>query len=625
MRILKSTIGRIASGVLLLAVLLSIALGSRAQAAEPLAVEKALPGVCQPSAPVPQLPSVGVPGLFADRPSDPPDVGEKPVDPAHLYETSGFSGMSPFTYDLGCSINVTNWGKHLNAWGDESLARKLVGIGQASTAAADATSRFAFDPSWVTKLLGTLANKAITVISKRILLPFLGLGLLFCTVMLFRRAKRGDTAGVMSQITWVMIVLLIGGFVIMAPTKVATSTQAGVGAVTSSLYEGASPAQAATDRAMEAIHYDGWLRRTFGTDESDTARTYGPALLAATRITWAQAQATDPALAKDKADREERIKDRQALLKEKSDAFKKIAGEVKDSDPAAYRWLTGEQAAGSGPALYEMAFALTVAFFRIFANLLMIMCILLLAILGIVWLLASPWLVTPQGHRTGKGLLDTTSQALGIVVTAAIGTWLYTVYTEAVMQPGWPTWVSFLLMGLGVFIFWTALRPDRKALALMSAGRIRGHGRLVRHVVGKVTGIGAMAWAVSKGAAAGARESEEEHEERMERVRDAHAHVTSYLTSAQAAPASEPSDDEGSEAPGAVLYRPSQAGEEFVPDPVPPPANTQTEFYTRPLDVVREEYARMAAEQDREEARKAAQNRHRQMFDTSTSDPEGTP
>jgi hypothetical protein len=567
-------------------------------------------------APVPDLPGQGLPGLFQVPPSSVAAPGNPiaPVDPAKLFQTSGFSGMDPITYDLGCGVDPATWGRHLNAWSQSSLSGRLVNIGQSMTAASNAVDAWAWDPSWIHTLLAGIASHTLFTIQEKVLLPFLGLALILCSVVLLHRSRRGNTREIASGVSWMLIVLLIGGFVVAKPTLITTGTQSGVGTFVSTLYNGSAPASAATDQITDGVHYQGWLRRTFGSSDSATARTYGPRLLADTRFTWAEEEATEPQDGDSQSVLNQKIAARGATIAAKGKDFKAVAAQIKASDPNAYEWLQGEKDM-TGISVYEMAFAGIIAGFRIGVDLLLVLALLLLTIYGIVWVLAMPWMVLPQGERMGRNLIDNTTQAIGYVVMAAIGSWLFTIYTEVCMQPGWPTWSVFLLMGVGVFIFWTALRPDRKALALLTMGRVRGNGRFTSRFTRRLApmalgglvagGVGAMVGL----AAAEARYTDEERAEHAERRDEAATRLAEYHAAATpamdhyAAPAERPlSARRGNEAGSSVLagplYTRPDSGE-FVPDPVPPPPGTVGDVYTRPYDQVVQEFMDADNEEER--------------------------
>lgn len=561
---------------------------SRAQAA----VDIPIINICKPTPPVPQSPTSDVPGMILTPPVSPPNA-TGPADSSKLLETSGMSGMQPFTYDLGCGMDPTSYGKQINAWGDQSGQRWMVDLGQDATALGYAVDKRAWDPSWIASLLSAFTHAAVGVVSARILVPFLGLGLILLTVLLVARSSRGNVRGIANAIAWMMIVLLVGALVVMRPTAPAEMTQKASGAVLAALYGGTDPVTAQTDEVIQQVHYNGWLRRTFGTADSGTAQKYGPGLLAATRVTWAEQAATDPALAKDDADREARLSARKALLKEKSDSFKTIAAQVKSEDPAAYQWLTGEHGA-SMVALYEMCFAITTVAFRLAVDLLLVLCLILITALGIVWLLASPFLVLPRGERMGRRLLNTTTQAIGYVVAAAMAAWLFSIYTSVVMQPGWgPIW-SIMLMIIGSFLFWLTLSPGRKVASLLTAGRVRGNGRVAGHLTNLVKTVGFSALPVAYAFTKGAHVVDQAEKKARDEERAAlHGQVMDYHNTVAPIPEFTPS------APlpdGQAVYRREPDGTEFIPDPLPPVAGSVGEVYVRPIDLERKRQERILAE-----------------------------
>lgn len=569
-----------------LALVAALSLGGPASAA-PSGLPKI--NLCSHAAPVPNGPDAGLPGLFITRP-DHPVAAEGVADPARLLETSGFSGMDPFTYDLGCALNPATYGQMMRAIPDESLDDQFVAVGQTTTAATDAVDRLAWSPTWVISLLGALAKAADGVISRQVILPFLGLGLIAATLSLMKFARRGRTDAVMSHVMWIGIVLVVGAFVTLAPTMVATSTQSGMGTVTAALHADGrttiDPASAATDTVLRTVHYNGWLNRTFGTSSSGTARQYGPRLLADTRITWAQQQATDPSLATSDADRADRLLKRKALLQQKSDDFKKVADLVRRNDPSAYEWMTGKHGSSQAGA-FEMGSAIIAAYFRLAVDVLMVLCVILLTLLGIVWLLASPWLVLPQGERMGRNLLDNTSRAVGYVVIAGLGSWLFSVYTDVVMQPGWPTWVSVFLLAVGSFVFWTALRPDRRALSLLTMGRVRGNGRFTRKVIGAATGYALAGFVGGRTFMAAAGDELRPGPNRAEREEAVRVRTDELLSYPVAPTVAAPPV-----VPPVVPPLYVRDGADTPPDPSPPEPGAAGAVFVRGSDVVKGEIVR---------------------------------
>lgn len=458
--------------------------------ASPASAAPAVLGLCDPEAPVPDAPGSGVPGFFMDSGTlHTPKVSD-PADPYHLYNDSGFSGLTSSTYDLGCSTNPENWGKTIQAMSDTGLGNKAVSIGQSATALADAADTRAWNPEWIMTLLGTFADKVMDVVVLRIVGPFLVVGLMLASVTLVFRARTGDTAAVAGGVAWAVFVILVLTVVVLGPLRIAATAQSAGGAGVSALNadENGQPGRAATEQIMYSVHYQGWLRRTFGTPNSETARVYGPQLLAASRLTRAEAYATNPGrthadgspLTKD--EREQVLKDRKALLEAKAKRYEQIAATIKEEDPGAYKYMQGLGATNTGLGILEGAFGVVAAIFRLAVDLLLILCTIVLVALGIMWVVLAPFLVTKWGEPVGRGLLNGTGRAVAFVLLAALGSWLFGLWTQVSLGPAIPAWWSMVLLILGTIVFWSLIRPDRKALNLATMGHYSGKSRSMARV-----------------------------------------------------------------------------------------------------------------------------------------------
>lgn len=424
--------------------------------------------VCEKESPVADPPSTGVIGVLGEMPNT---IAPR-TDVDHLWSSGGFSGFYSTPYDLGCASNPASYLKLATASADSSTTNTLVAFSHAVTSIADSIDRRAWNPSWLKEFLGQFASDLTSVITNEVLLPLITLGTIGGSLMMLIRFRAGDVAGAAQGVAWVFVVLTVGGFLIVAPSWAATTSQsAGAGAV-AALNGGKNASDAATDRTVEAVHYQSWLRRTFGSDQTEVGKKYGEAILDAQRITWAEFRQVegDP-------------QQFEALRRYKAKQFADLAAKVKAEDPGAYQWLTREKE-GSGIALVEAAFALAAGFFRICVDLLLIMCVIGLVFLACFWLALMPFLVTPAGRGLGVGLLNTGVRMVGYVLIAAIGSWMFGVYLQAALQPGQSVWWSIVLLLVGTVIAWTLIRPDRKALSLMTMGRVSGQGRLLKLLTG---------------------------------------------------------------------------------------------------------------------------------------------
>jgi hypothetical protein len=550
-----------------------------------------IPGIdiCPKMAPVASLPNEGVVGVVGEKPQALTNFDEK-----HIWSSGGFAGMYASPYDLGCAANPASYLKVAQAQANAKATNGLLGIGYIATSITDSIDRRAWAPEWIGVFMGDFATRATEVIGQEILYPLLGLGLLVASCVMILRFRGGNISKAASATAWVVLALMVSAFFIAAPTLLSSDAQKAGASTVAALNGGENASDAQTDRVADAVHYQGWLRRTFGTDNSAVATKYGPSLLVSERITWAE-------LATNNTPEELR-----ALRKQKAEDFKTIAAKVKDEDPGAYQWLTGQND-GSGIALTEMLYALVAAFFRFMVDLLLVMATILISVLALTWLAASPVIVTPFGRLFGIGLLNTTVRALLYVLEAAIGSWLFGIYMQVAMQPGQSTWWSILLLIVGTIVAWTLIRPDRKALALATMGHVHGTGRLMRLVT-------AAAVAYLGGRAAGratARRMREDEEVDITPVpsteyvappvpaltasaptQPVEVHVRLTIADERGLPPGRESDVVDGEvvwdsaahqavASGTVYQRPISTG---APMPVPPPPGTlgEVELYQRP-------------------------------------------
>jgi hypothetical protein len=487
-------------------------------------------GLCDPDAPIPDPPGAGMPGFFMDpgtlaKPLTIVGPDKRPaVDQFSLYNDSGFSGLGSNAYDMGCSQNPSNWGKTISAMSDTSFANKAVSVGYSATALADAADRAAWSPTWIKEILGFFTSKAMGIMKDRIVVPFIGVGLLAASVLLITQSRKGNVAAVTGGVAWAIFVVVIAVFLLAGPLKIAQTTQ-GVGASgISTLYDSSygqsdsrPPYRDTTETVMHSVHYQGWLRRTFGNPQSETAKYYGPSLLAASRITHAEYVKMNPGrtvggkrLSED--EQKKAREERKTILAEKAENYNEIASAIKDSDPTAYRYLQGASSTASGSGMVEMGFALVSAFFRVATDMLLILCVIVLLMLGIAWVIGAPFIVTSYGEGLGRSLMNNTGRAVTFVLLAALGSWIFNLWTQVAFMPGLPAWWSAILLIAGTVILWSLIRPDRKALNLVTMGQMHGHSKSMKRIIALAGGsfLGAKAGAIyesAKGRASAEKEA----------------------------------------------------------------------------------------------------------------------
>lgn len=461
--------------------------------------------VCAKDAPYPALPTQGLPGL----------VGERPLkitndsSPEHIWSTGGFGGLQAHPYDLGCALDPTSWAKITSANTDATVSNGMAGVGQTVTSVTDSMDRRAWQPGYVLSFMKSFMDRALGTVELKILGPFIGVGILATAIMVLWRQRSGEVSAAAHNLGWVLFVLIVTSAILLSPLALASWTQRAGNAVTGAMNNNVNASDGATNAVVEAVHYQGWLRRTFGSADSDIAKQYGPAILASQRFTWTEFDTANRLKGKARGTYID------SLVKQKSTAFKDAAAHVKEEGPTEYRHLTGQEP-GSSVTVLELLFAGGSSAFRAVVDLLVVICVMMLVILGGLWVVATPWLVTPKGEQMGRGLIDNGIKAIVYVGQAALCAWGFTVFLQATMAPGMSAWWSLLLLLMGMSIFWIMLAPFHKMGSIISLGKMNGSGMLMKAI--KAAALGYLT-----GRVAGAAAAKEVIEEQPKQSEDAPA------------------------------------------------------------------------------------------------------
>jgi hypothetical protein len=256
----------------------------------------------------------------------------------------------------------------------------------------------------------------------------------------------------------VLLVLTVTTAISAAPLALSSFGQGVGSAAVGLLNDSTSASDGTTNAVVESVHYQAWLRRAFGSSQSDTAAKFGPELLASQRFSWTEYDEIQRRKGQDRVDYT------QKLIDQKSKDFKDIAGKIKsgpDADPIAYKHLTGAEP-GSSVTVLETLFAAAAGPVRTAVDLLVIVCFMMLTLLGLMWVVLTPYLLTPKGQEFGRGLFDNAWRSVVYVIEAALTAWLFVIYLGACLAPGMSGWWSLLLLTVGASCHQTATR-DRLA------------------------------------------------------------------------------------------------------------------------------------------------------------------
>lgn len=443
---------------------------------------------CTATAPTPSSPRENTAGLFLPDPM--------PVVDNSVFTSTGYGGYSSWVYISGC--NPSDLMERFDYGATMRIPNALSATAVAFTSMTDSVHRQAWNPSWVALTLEGFADAVVDTLGERAWALYLALGLVITTAMLLWASRQGAISTAAGGAAWAALVVGIVGLVLAAPLSLALYGQALQGEVVSTIYgTDADPATAQTEQMLRTVHYTSWERRTFGNDAA-------PAALAQADEVWDSVTYTFNEMEQGQASGEAAT----ALREEHSAQFVAAYEAVCDVDPTVACEAMQGRNNKSGIAMLELGFSLAGNSFRMASALLLVVSTMLLVLYGLVWLIASPYLVTPSGHDLRVTLLNNTWLAVTTALLAALGSWGFGIFTAFAMGPTIPVGWSLVLLFLGSFIFWAMLRPDRKLLSLATGGRVKGYGKLTKMIGNVATAFIGAKFGAAAGVAAAAKDDE---------------------------------------------------------------------------------------------------------------------
>jgi hypothetical protein len=205
---------------------------------------------------------------------------------------------------------------------------------------------------------------------------------------------------------------------------------------------------------VDHVLYTHWLAGQVGSSTSPTAVRYGPVLFRAKAVSFAEAAAV-------KGDAEAT----RDLYETKQKSWTETADKIKDEDPDAYAYLTGERTNRTGEALPALAGTYTLAF-PMFAFALMMAGYL---VIRFVVMTAPVWATVatvPQTQGILRSAAPVATVAIVHPVIMAVGASVSVLTTGYLLDPG--TGLGWL--GLLLSVLFTAMMQ----VVLKRYGRLRG-------------------------------------------------------------------------------------------------------------------------------------------------------
>lgn len=420
--------------------------------------------------PIPASPYEGMGGWFATKPASAGKTGL-----GGIYSDTGYAGFDFIVYDVGCTGPLTSPANDITS----AIAGWTMSLATGILGASNALREKAWSPGSLWGWADPLVERATKSIYQKVFTVFGILTLALVGLWLLWRARNANASQTVTIAGWALFVMVLVTAIARWPvasanladdaltntvTTVATAIGPGEEKVDpkdcvlgpEACQDHRDPSVRAADTTVDTILYRNWLRGVLGSADSTTAKKYGWSLHRATSMTWGEAErAEQPHL-------------RKQLIEFKQEDWKKIGEQIREEDPGAYAYMTGQRGSDRiGASFIALLSAIIFAAFDMTSSLLI-----LLGFLIIRWaVIAAPAIGTVALLKPAasglKRLGNTVVGSLISVVIFSIGGPAYLSATSLILSEkslaGWLQMVLVLVCGIAG---WTLLRPYRRMRAL---------------------------------------------------------------------------------------------------------------------------------------------------------------
>ncbi len=410
------------------------------------------------------MPGQGIAGFFDAAPADPPR-GDPFAEGSDVtpYEAYGFAGLRWHTYDLGCGPNAA---RNPDAVIGTSVANWLMSLPVAFASLTASLTEVAFEPTFL-DTFDPLLVRISAALHDSLFTPWMPVVLGALGLLLLVKARGMALATATAAVAWAIFVLIVTAALFRWPVQaghVADDTvTTSLGSVVDGLNGGersSDPASAVASHVQASILYNAWLAGQLGSSDSATAQRFGGELFAAQTLTWREAELvhSDP----DAGAR---------LIEAKQQQYAAVAEQIKQEDPSAYQFLTGQRSETRVAYAFLATFAtlLALPFLLVSALLLLgsffvvrlaVMLFPAFATLGLFP--AARGIVVGVGRTVGAAVINAVIFGVGAAVTIAV--------LGVILDPSTqlPTWLRLVLLPLFGLIMWVALKPFRRLTSMAS-------------------------------------------------------------------------------------------------------------------------------------------------------------
>src|SRR2546421_10036520 len=424
-------------------------------------------------------------GWFASKPDAPPSHADGP------FMVHGYAGYDFTTYDIGCVPTVMHPDykfENMIANGEFMFATGIVG-------ASNGLREKAWNPQSMWGWSNPLVEKATDATYHRVFTVFGAITLGVIGLYLLWRSRQSAMSNAMTTAGWAILIMvavtaiaawpvrsaqvadqsLISGLAAVhdavgPPTQDTPPDQCAAFRLKEQCKDHRTPAQRASDVAVQNILYRNWLRGTLGSADSETANKYGPILYDSKSLTWSEYQDIKNEIEQYRNDpnNPNAGKKRKDIFSRKQTEWEKVAEQIKTEDPGAYQYLQGTKGMDRiGAGFVAVLSALFFALFDITASILV-----LLGFLIFRWaVIAAPVLGTVGMLRpasTGiRRLLNAVIAAIFNIIIFGTGAAIYLFAVDIIMSTATlPAWLQIILILLTGVVGWMLLRPYRRITQL---------------------------------------------------------------------------------------------------------------------------------------------------------------
>ncbi|MFD8386150.1 hypothetical protein ACFV2X_47920 [Streptomyces sp. NPDC059679] len=420
------------------------------------------------SPPIPAMPGSSSEAWTSETPKEIP----VPLDPAkakaraHIYEQYGMAGLEWHTYDLSCS-GISGIAESAGAGFQNMLANWLLDSSKWWTSLSVRLQQEATGPGYMSKLDDAF-GEGTRAARDAVYRPWIGISVLILGLGIVYSARRRNLPDAVQAIAWALLVMSVTSVLTNYPEKAGQLTDTAITQTVGQIQQAvagddddkkdADPATSQGNLLTGSILYDNWLRGNFGSADSATAKKYGMRLLDAQALNWAESKLPQ--------------KERNIVIEAKQRQWQKIAAEIKEKDPDAYRHLTGQEGR-IGTAFTTALGAIPSNLFS-FMSSIVIICARLILKMIIVFL---PAIAPLAIHKRMSGTVRTLAKS---GVAAAVNAPLFvlagsvnTLETRVLLseKSHIPEWFAVVLLWIMFFILWAISKPLRKISSMASPNR----------------------------------------------------------------------------------------------------------------------------------------------------------